>query len=272
VEEFLVEVAKDVMRSARHCTKQQISGLALDLAAQPGTVLEEQPLSKIECFLDLRGIDPFWEDFYANARSLHYFAARGLLFMRWLSQLSSRNQLDIVIQLCTERWEPSILECLHVFYDRITSNDVKTSESEDKDALNGPSCGWTWAETHDLTTDCSKLLFRYDLRMMGYCFWDAERLNEFWDCSQGFETSLSKLHLAPRSMNDDGESWKAQESELGLHAMFKGVPIPKGALDHKNEKLFVDRLKEGRVFDEEKMYPFPEPFSEQEAEMFDFEY
>jgi hypothetical protein len=166
------------------------------------------------------------------------------------------------------------LECFHVLYDEIASNDIKSKNCKAKDALNGPSCGWKWAETHNLTTDTPKLLFRYDLRKMGYCFWDAARLDEYWDCSQSFEASLSKLQLAPRRMDDDGQGWKAQEPESGLHAMFQDVPIPKGALDHNNMRLFEDRLKEGRVFvfDNDEPPAFPAPFSEREAEMFGFEY
>jgi hypothetical protein len=274
IEEFLVEVAKDVVRSARDYTRRQISGLAHELATRPGAILEPQPIRQIELFLDLRGVDPFWEDYSANSRSLHYFAARGLPFMRWLSCLSPSNQLDIVIRLATERCEPSILECLHIRYDFVTSDDVKSSKPDRKDMQSGPSYGWKWAESHDLTTNYSKLLFRYELRKMGYCFWDAERLSDHWDCSQpeSFVTLLSELKLAPRSRDDDGEGWKDQEPESGLHAMFKGVSIPKDSLNHYDKQLFVDRLEDGRTFDDDKMHPFPAPFSELEAEVFGFEY
>jgi hypothetical protein len=281
VEEFLVEVAKDVLRSARGYTYQQISCLARDLVAQPGTVLDETPLQKIKTFMDLTGYDVFWLDWPANARSLHYFAARGLPFMKWLSELSPSDQLHIVAKLKTKRCNPSILEALYREPDRSVSDDLERGESDDlersesdhKPALDDPNSSWQWAESHGLTAGKSKLLFRYELRSMGYCFWDGERMNDYWDCSEDFETSLQKLKLVPRSRNDDGVLWKDQEPESAFHAMFKDVQIPKDVFD-RSTTLFEDRLNEGRVFvfDDNETDPYLAPFSEREAEMFGFEY
>jgi hypothetical protein len=274
VEEFLVEVAKDVIRSAREHTYRQISSVAYELAAQPDTVSAPVSLGDLGALLELNGCDPFWHGFPPCARSLHYFASRGLPFMKWLSELSPGNKLYIVDLLATGKCDPSILECLHRDDDQLTTADDAICEVGDDEvpqedsSLDGPSCGWKWAETHDLIDGEFNLLKRYELRKMGYCFWDARRLNEDWNFSA---LSPSELQLVPRSQNDDGETWLKEEPESGFKAYFEGLDVPVNALKIKFRD-FIDRLEEGRDFNEDEIYPFPPPFSEQETKLFNFEY
>jgi hypothetical protein len=274
VEEFLIETSKDVIRSAREYTYRQVSSVAHDLAAQPDTIMEPNPLQELGSLLELGGVDPFWHGFPPCARSLHYFASRGLPFMKWLLTISQSNQLHVVTLLTGERRAPSILECLRIGHDEMTLAGEAICEVRDEDtdpsenSIDGPSCGWKWAETHDLTDGKPNILKRYELRRMGYCFWDAQRLNEDWNFS---ELSPSELELTPRSQNDDGQTWLKEEPESGFKAYFEGLDVPVNALNIKFRN-FIDRLEEGRDFDEDEIYPFPPPFSEQETKLFNFEY
>jgi hypothetical protein len=180
VEEFLIETARDIVTIARDHIHAHIYDAAHEIRAArgPHAPIQPNPLREIDALMDLELYDPFWSMHPREARCLHSFAAKGLPFMKWA--LSSPPSAKVAICVWAKfAWvkeyisSPSILEHLYRTWDKMASPNPAAESPKEEGALNGPNEGWMWAEAHDLAASQSKLLKRFELRMIGYCYWDS---------------------------------------------------------------------------------------------------
>jgi hypothetical protein len=216
--------------------------------------------------MDLELYDPFWSMHPREARCLHSFAAKGLPFMKWA--LRSPSSAKVAICAWAEfAWvkeymsSPSILEHLYRTWDKIASPNPAAESPKKEGALNGPNEGWMWADAHDLAASQSKLLKRFELRMIGYCYWDSQRLFEDWGLS---DISPPQLNLVPREPNSYSRAWLEQEPQWDFEAYFEGLIIPEGL----NWCELADQIQSGAGCDQDELLDFPLPLSEYVARIF----
>ncbi|RMZ78209.1 hypothetical protein DV738_g4004, partial [Chaetothyriales sp. CBS 135597] len=111
--------------------------------------------------------------------------------------------------------------------------------------------------------------FLYDLRRMGYVFWDTARICQDWKLPS---TSPETIELLPRTDYDDGQDWLTNEP--GIDDYFKDTPIPRGTLWKIATGSYTAHLKPGKEMREKIGHGggYPAPFSDKEAELFGIEY
>jgi hypothetical protein len=128
-----------------------------------------------------------------------------------------------------------------------------------------PNGGWTWAEAQGLIGRDDGILKRYALRQIGYVFWRTTRLYHGWGLSQ---TSASALQLPSRSGDDDDG---VRDGGPSIEESFSDITVPRELFAKSDEgaHLAFKASDEILVLDDEDS---PAPFSEREAELFNFEY
>lgn len=273
IQEFLVAFAQDMVKDTMDYMVKEVSEAARELAAKPGVTFEEDPVEHLRLTLDHRGFDIFLHNTHLGRRRFQYLVGRGLLFLRWLMKLPSNHKIDVISQSSSGDWRPTLFEFLDWHYDEFAATDVEPGGSESDQSsedeihsLNGPNAGWRWAENHGVTTEESHLLMRYDLRRMGYVFWEVESPSD----SPLAGLTPTMLDLKPRSHDDEGFEWM-QNKELSIQTRFKDIKIPKGALKLKDNEI-MKRLNPGQGWEDMLEDGWPEPYSEKEAEIFKIEY
>ncbi|RMD39787.1 hypothetical protein DV735_g5348, partial [Chaetothyriales sp. CBS 134920] len=244
----------------------EISSIAKDMAAKSGAsngAFERESIEDIKAGLDLGSLDVFLADSITRRR-FQYAVARGLPFIRWLTDLNPRDQIDTVVHHSTGYCSASFFERLWYLRSQLNVFDTRVGwlESASTGALKDPNQGWIWAKQYGLTTDVnSSLLTRYNLRRMGYVFWGAARLHDDW----GLQNILpSMLELPPRSRDDNDRDWL---EEPGIEERFQDIPIPKGAFQDIEARLEPSDEMQKKVEN-----GYPPPFSDKEAELFGIEY
>nr|POF13869.1 hypothetical protein CFP56_02893 [Quercus suber] len=274
VHEFLVELAKDIVRNCEDYMVHEIASVARDMAATLGALqqrYESMSTKKLQMMLELRGLDISMHDDPAVGRRFQFFVGRGLPFIKWLSNLPPNHKIDTVARLSLERCEPTLFDVLVSKNREITSHDDKMdwSVKQHMGRLRHPNQGWLWAEAYDFTTGTKPLLERYALRRMGYVFWDAARLHNDWKLQ---DTLPPMLELVPRSDCDNDRDWL---EEPCFEERFKDIIVPEGTFIQREDKSDAySRLLPSEEWEEQldDTIVMPTPFSDQEVKLFSIEY
>lgn len=294
-QEFLFGFAKNLLSELENHIVCETGRWAREMAVKTWPLqgsFEVEPLGDLEWEFDTHLLNIFAH----GERRLSYLVARGLPFLRWLSNLTTRRQISVINHHYSSRCSTSVLETLHHNFDVFMRIDARQNWQTATRAgiSSAPNEGWLWAQRNDLVigqkyldqiyelrrsrdnqllytyaleqTGPNHLLCRRTLRQMGFVFWDSARLLDDWRLPS---TSPSMLELPLRYYKDDDNVWIKNSR---FEERFKEIAIPKGSFHSTNEDQVWKRFVPDDKWSELTNEGHPVPFSKAEDDMFGIEY